>query len=190
MPRQIDPLVLAQYQLQSNVLRFAMLVDLTFASETLHIWTGTGTYSWSGNSYLGVGHLGSISQIQEDSTVQAQSVTLTLESVTEDNLTEALGDIQQGAPVKIWAALFQADGKTLIGSPTLFFAGRVDQPTIKEGPEGCFVSIVCENRMADLQRPHERRYTQQEQQALHPGDTGFNYVQQCAWFVGEWGAQN
>jgi hypothetical protein len=189
VPRTIDPLQLAQFQTYSNVIRFGVFVQISFVSETMYVWTGYGNLSYGGNTYLGVGHLGSISSIQEDSTVQAQSVPLTLEGITEDDLSEALGDIRQGLPCKVWLAIFNANG-TMLGAPTLSFAGRIDQPTISESVDTCTISIKCENRMADLQRSNERRYTQQQQQMLHPSDTGFNYVNQAAWYVSSRGQSN
>jgi hypothetical protein len=43
-------------------------------------------------------------------------------------------------------------------------------------PDGSTVTIDAENRLVDLDRPSNLRYTKESQNFLHSGDTGFNRV--------------
>ena len=47
---------------------------------------------------------------------------------------------------------------------------------INDTPEGSTVTIDAENRLVDLDRPSNLRYTKESQNFLHDGDTGFNRV--------------
>ena len=47
---------------------------------------------------------------------------------------------------------------------------------INDTPEGSTVTIDAENRLVDLDRPSNLRYTKESQNFLHSGDTGFNRV--------------
>jgi hypothetical protein len=88
---------------------------------------------------------------------------------------EALNDIRIGGPVKIWFGLMS--GGALIGTPYLVFRGMVDKPTVKTSPETSKITLQLENRMVNLQRANQRRYTAADQQIDYPDDSGFNWVE-------------
>ena len=64
--------------LEATLLRPAFLVSMQFASSTVNAWTGTGTLSWNGMNFAGVGTLGEVAAVEEGSSVQARGTTLTL----------------------------------------------------------------------------------------------------------------
>jgi len=47
---------------------------------------------------------------------------------------------------------------------------------INDTPQGSTVTIDAENRLVDLDRPSNLRYTKESQNFLFDGDTGFNRV--------------
>ena len=47
---------------------------------------------------------------------------------------------------------------------------------VNDTPEGSTVTIDAENRLVDLDRPSNFRYTKESQNFLHSGDTGFDRV--------------
>ena len=47
---------------------------------------------------------------------------------------------------------------------------------INDTPDGATVTIDAENRLVDLDRPSNLRYTKESQNFLFSGDTGFNRV--------------
>jgi hypothetical protein len=74
-----------------------------------------------------------------------------------------------GPAGEILAAFFDQPGN-IVDSPILCYVGRMDQPT--EGMETSVISIAVENRLADLQRRIERRFTDRDQRLAYPADTG------------------
>jgi len=72
--------------------------------------------------------------------------------------------------VKFWLAFFDQAGN-IVDSPILCYAGRMDQPTITEGTETSVISIAVENRLADLQRRIERRFTDRDQRLEYPAES-------------------
>jgi hypothetical protein len=48
--------------------------------------------------------------------------------------------------------------------------------SVSDTPQGSNISINAENRLIDLDRPSNFRYTKESQNFLHNGDTGFNRV--------------
>jgi len=119
----------------------ALLAEIHFASDIAYVWTGYGTFNYGGHAWLGLGKLASVSAIQEGSSVQADGITIGLEGVDANMISEALGEIQQGLPCIISMAFFDQN-QTLIGAPVVCFSGRVDEPTIDEGTETCTVTVA------------------------------------------------
>jgi hypothetical protein len=101
-------------------------------------------------------------------------------------IMHALGQVRQGNPVQLWLGALGSNNNVL-PDPLQLFAGRMDVPTIDEGTQTSSISIAVENRLIDLNRSRERRYTDQDQQIDHPGDLGFQYVQFIQNWNGTWG---
>jgi hypothetical protein len=152
-----------------------VLVQITFKDGIQYAWTGIGNLVWSGNTYTGVGQLGKIGPITEDTAVQAQGLQLELTGVPQNLLNEALGQCQQGNAVNVYFGFLDSSGN-VIADPYLAFSGRMDVPTIDEGAETATITLTAENRLIDLQRVRQRNFTQQDQILDYPTDTGFTFV--------------
>jgi hypothetical protein len=98
---------------------------------------------------------------------------------------EALNDIRLGGPVKIWYGLM-ANG-ALIGTPYLIFKGTVDKPSVKVDDKSASITLACENRLVDLQRANQRRYTSADQKLAYPTDMAFNWVETLNDIALRWG---
>jgi hypothetical protein len=88
---------------------------------------------------------------------------------------EALNDIRTGGPAKIWFGLMQ--GGAFLGTPYQVFSGMVDKPTVNTGPDASTIALALENRLVNLQRPNNRKYTTADQHLYYPDDMGFNWVE-------------
>jgi len=133
-----------------------------------------------------VGSLGSISTIEEGSTVEAKGVTLTLSGIDATLLTGILTEFQVGLPVLVYLGLFDSSG-SLIADPIVSWAGRMDQPTLDVDGTTATISIACENRLVDMNVAVDRRYTNEDQQLDHPGDRGFEFVNSIQEVMLYWG---
>ena len=89
-------------------------------------------------------------------------------------------------PVVVYLALFA--GGALIASPFTAWAGRMDQPTITVRGETADIKIKCENRLIDLNTSVQRRYTNDDQQLVAPGDLGLSFQSGIQKAVVYWGA--
>lgn len=151
------------------------LAQITFRSEVVNAWTGIGTLAVDGVSYLGTGSLGGISAISEQTDVKADGLVLTLSGIDPTLLSESLTDIQVGAPAKVYFGLM-ATASTLIGA-YLVFSGTVDKPQIRTSVDGLTIALALENRLVNLQRANQRRYTSADQRLYFPTDMAFNWVE-------------
>ena len=87
----------------------------------------------------------------------------------------ALTENYQNRPITIFMGYVMGGTNEVAGTLTLF-KGRMTSLVINDTPEGSTVTIDAENRLVDLDRPSNLRYTKESQNFLHSGDTGFNRV--------------
>jgi hypothetical protein len=173
-------------QLTAANIKPVLFLKMQFNTGPIFVWSGIGTLNWNGQQWIGLGQLGTISAVEESSELAAVNVTFTLTGIPQDLIQDALNEVRQGNPVQLWFGTL-GDDNNVLADPLQIFAGRMDTPTIDEGAATSTISISVENRLIDLNRARERRYTNQDQQIDHPGDLGFQYVQFIQTWNGTWG---
>ena len=185
MPRTTTPAVLAA--LTSQYLKVGLLLDITFVTGTVYVWTGAGNLSWGGNTYPGVGVLGNVTVIEEATSIEARGITLNLSGLQTSILADVLQEMKLGAPVILRMALFDGSN-VIIPDPLVSWAGRTDQPSISADGATSQLAINCENRLLSMNVPVNRRYTQDDQQMGWPGDTGLQFASSIIDQTIYWGA--
>jgi hypothetical protein len=151
-----------------------MFFEGVFASGTLNLWTGPGTISWGSKNWLGVGDLIEISPIDETVDVVANGAVISLNGNPPANVALALSDTRQGKPGKVWLGAMA--GGTVIADPYLAFEGKLDVPQIEDDAGGATIRVSYEHSLIALERPNERRYTDQDQKIDYPSDKGLEYI--------------
>lgn len=161
--------------LASGALQPAIFFEGEFPSGTVRIWTGTGPIDWAGKSWTGVGVLLGLGSLEETSDVVASGTVVTLSGVPLDLVGLAIDEARQGLAGRIWLALLTPE-RSLIADPVQAFSGRLDVPQIQEDGQSCTITLSYESRLIDLGTARSWRYTHESQQALYPGDRGFEHV--------------
>ena len=174
-----------QAAMSASVVRPAFFVQLNWPSGTIYVWTGYGSKSWDGHTFLGTGHLGKISEIKESGDLGANGVTLSMSGIPSALVAEALANDAQGQPAKIWIAALAADG-SLAADPYLVFDGKIDQTVIEDSGDTATISVQLQKELVD-NRSGARRYTHEDQQIEYAGDLGFEYVAGLANKTFTWG---
>lgn len=102
-------------------------------------------------------------------------------SSTASLVYEALNDIRQGAPARIWFGLWDAAGAGFVGQPYKIFDGSVDKPETKlpdpQTGQGGTITLALESRMVDLARASNRKLTSADQRYSYADDNGLNWVE-------------
>jgi len=169
----------ADTALQRPTVLPAVLIALRFSGGWVRLWTGLGDLTWNGDVFTGAGDLLGLSTIEETAEVRSVGVTLTLSSLPASAIALLDGEAWQNREARIWLALFDADGTTMVEDPVPLLRGRMDQMTHSEGTTAT-VALSIESRLADLERARVRRYTDADQQDEHPGDRAFEFVEDMA----------
>ena len=172
MPRDITSD--AKAQLTASIVQPCILAQCQFRNETIYAWTGIGTLSWNGHTWLGVGTLGQMSQISETTDLSAQGWTLTLSGIPSNLLTDTLDEMSTAEQALLYLG-FLSNG-SLIGDPIPAGVGMMDQPTIDLSAQEATITIDVETRLSDLQRSRGGRYTDADQRSRYPGDGSLRFV--------------
>lgn len=184
MSRDLDPDNLAAST--ADTVSPVLFVELQFDGGTEYAHTRIGTITWGGHEWLGIGILGSVSAVEETSDLSRRTVTYTLSGIPNDNVSAVLNEHTQGRTAKLYLGFLDLVTNTLVATPELLDQGRLDVPEIEQGREFA-VSITAESRFSSWERPVVRRYNNADQQARHPGDKFFEYIEQAASRLLVWG---
>lgn len=150
------------------------LVQLTFSSGTVWLWTGIGNLEWNGFTWTGAGTLGRIGPVEETAELRAVGVELELSGIPQEVLDIAKNeDWQNRQAVAYYGVLDQS--RQWIGEPFQIFGGVMDQMSLREGAESK-ITLSCESDLIDLERTKARRYTPEDQASEYSGDKFFDAV--------------
>lgn len=166
----------------------AFFAFFDFQAGPVRVWSGIGDKVWSGNTYNGLGNLGTISPIEESVEAKASGVSFQLSGIPSSLIATVLADNYQGRDVKLWFAALDSSGN-VISDPYQVFGGRMDLLEIDDGADTAVIRVNAESRMIDLRRNNERRYTHEDQQIDFPGDLGLQFMPTAQSTPFVWGAQ-
>lgn len=167
-------------------LRPVLFVEAEFLSGWLRVHSGIGPIVWNGETWTGVGSLGSVDGITEASVVRADNFTISLSGIPSEYLSKALDECRPQLPCNVYFGCLDESG-AVIATPTKAASGLMDVPSVQDGAETCTISITVENRLFRLNVANELRYTHESQQIFFPGDLFFQFVPKIQEWNGVWG---
>lgn len=183
MTRDIASLTLAAGK--AGVVRPVLLVRLDFASGVVRATSAPFDIIYAGETYLGVGTLGSISAVPEGAELQGYAVQLTLSGIPPEMVALTLNDAFQGRDARLYLGLLN-EAHQPVDALMLLFRGRMDTMDLQFG-ESATVQLTIQSRLSDWERPRLLRYTHEQQQADYPDDKGFEFIAQMAEKTITWG---
>ena len=150
-------------------------VKAEFDTSTIRLWTGIDDLSIGGATYTGAGSLLDISDVEETQELKSSGLSITLSGMDATVLDYALTENYQNRPITLFLGYLSGSTNETVGTLTLF-KGRMISMTVNDTPDGANITLDCENRLVDLNRPSNFRYTKDSQEFLHTGDKGFDRV--------------
>jgi hypothetical protein len=94
---------------RSNKIKTAILIEATFSSGSVNLWTGYGNLTYEGKTYLGAGNLLDISSVQETLETRANGFSVSLNGLDPSLLAIALAEPYTGRPFNAKLAFFAPD---------------------------------------------------------------------------------
>ena len=173
MARSLTAAVLAE--LAKQAVSIAYLVEVGISGGFIRVWSGVGSVTFESNTYTGVGALGGISPIEEDTDVRAAGLTFSLDGIDSANLSAALQSIETGNPARAWLA-FETSPGVFVADPVKIFEGFTDVPEILLGVPDSRIEIRSESRLIELNKVRASTYNDADQRARFSNDAGFAFV--------------
>jgi hypothetical protein len=169
----LDSSIVNRLGADEQALFFAVKAE--FDTDDIRVWSGIDDLTISSETYTGAGTLLSISNTEDNLELKSNGIVVSLSGMDETIVNYALTENYQNRPITIFMGYVMGGTNEVAGTLTLF-KGRMTSLVINDTPEGSTVTIDAENRLVDLDRPSNLRYTKESQNFLHSGDTGFNRV--------------
>lgn len=161
--------------------------DLDFRDGRVLAHTGTGLMVIDGQTYIGVGSLGNVSEVSEAPGADApQSVQLTLSGWDNEVAKGTLQDRCRGREGRLMLVAIREDGSTVAN---ILFAGVMDAADMSyAGNQGDnAISVKITDEMAAVYRRGTVVWSDANHRARHPGDRFFYAVAQMASRAIYWG---
>ena len=108
--------------------------------------------------------------------LKAAKVTFTLSGIDQTAISVALAENYQGRPVTLWFGALDAS-ENIIDAPVIQFRGKLDVMTMEDDGQTAIITVTAENDLLGLERPRERRYTDEDQELDYPDDRFFEFIE-------------
>lgn len=168
--------------------REIVFVYLDFTSGILRLHNSVGNYAWGGNTWSGVGQLGSVSILEEGVEVRPMRIKLTLSGLDSGIVGTAMDEEYHGRDVKIYRGTCDSDN-VLASDPDIIWSGFMDYMTVSLSQGTGVVELVCENILARYDTARVQRMGDADQQKRFAGDLFFEYLPQLSEYSVEWGGE-
>lgn len=150
-------------------------VKAEFDTSDIKLWSGIDDITVDGETYVGAGTLLTISDVEDTMEVKSTNCSFNLSGMDTTVLNLALSEDIQNRKITLFMGYLSGGGNVSAGEIVLF-SGRMTNVSISDDPNGSTITINAENRLVDLNRPCNLRYTQASQQIVSSTDTGYKYV--------------
>lgn len=172
----------AELDLGDEKLIVVWMADLNFATPR-YVHDGLGELRFGGNTYLGIGELGSIEPFVESTSTIPAELRLTLTGVDPALLSLVETEDYRGNSVTLRFGVLNEDYTFKTGWPKIRWEGRMSHTEDEIGKTGS-ITLLCKHRFEKAQVV--RRYTDQDQQQEFPGDRCFEFMHELD-RVAQWG---
>ena len=169
----LDSSIVNRLGADEQALFFAVKAE--FDTDDILVWSGIDDLVIGSDTYTGAGTLLTVSNSEDNLELKSNGLVVALSGMDTTVVNYALTENYQNRPITIFMGYVMGGTNEVAGTLTLF-KGRMTSLVINDTPEGSTVTIDAENRLVDLDRPSNLRYTKESQNFLHSGDTGFNRV--------------
>jgi hypothetical protein len=171
-----EPELAAEIEAPSLRPFLALHVDLP---DPVHAFTGKGTIHFDDQDWTGVEGVATVALLGESTDGSAVGVTATLNRIPAEFRDDIQDQAVRGGLVEFILGCFSTDYQTLIGRRRLW-KGRLQTYDVDDGGTELSVTIGAESRAIDQRRPAIKRFTDDYQQRMFPGDRAFEYLPKMA----------
>ncbi|MGY3928594.1 hypothetical protein [Aeromonas simiae] len=171
----LDPDVVAALNQPHVSALYALKLDLVSGVSRVH--SGLGPLVIGGETYYGVGSMGSVGPQKEQLSTSPTKLTVALGGLDDSMLAEVMRERIVDRMAWLYLVVMGPDGTPLNAS--LQFKGRIAQTPIKAGKTNT-IQLTISNIFEDWQKGLNQRYTDESHRRIHPSDRFFRFQNEMA----------
>ena len=154
---------------------YAILVDIAFPDpHHLRFTTKLDNIQFEGETYFGLGSLGSVSTPSQDGELSPAVYEVGLSGIS-DEILEAVAQLNyMNHKATAYIQFMDAEFND-VSTPQVLWKGLTDGAVVNYGKTSS-VTINVRDRMVDWARPKLEYYNNGDQQKLFPDDRGFEFI--------------
>lgn len=171
----LDPDVIAALNQPHVSALYALKLDLVSGVSRVH--SGLGPLVIGGETYYGVGSMGSVGPQKEQLSTSPTKLTVALGGLDDSMLAEVMRERIVDRMAWLFLVVMGPDGVPLNAS--LQFKGRIAQTPIKAGKTNT-IQLTISNIFEDWQKGLNLRCTDESHRRLYPNDRFFRYQNEMA----------
>lgn len=172
--------------MMNDHLDLLIAAELNFDSGVTRVHSGTGNFTIAGHNFIGVGTLGSVSEVKEQNSTSPTQLNLTLGGLDTALIATVLNENCVGKLGSLYIGVLDEDG-VLIDYDVLF-RGKIRSTTVVAGNKSA-INLTLSNIFEDWSRGKSWRYTDESQRQRNGDDRIFRYVPQMADRSLYWGSK-
>lgn len=170
MSRTLAPALLAA--VVSDHVRPFYAITLDYPQGMVRATSLPMNVSIGGQLYYGCGLVGELSAITEGGENRSYGYTVSLSGIPNELLQYLRSQDPHGRRATVSLGLVDS-GYQLLADPVQIKVGVIDTQDVTVG-DTTQVTVAVEDQNVDWERARVRRYTNEDQQAAHPGDLYFD----------------
>lgn len=171
----LDPDVIAALNQPHVSALYALKLDLVSGVSRVH--SGLGPLVIGGETYYGVGSMGSVGPQKEQLSTSPTKLTVALGGLDDSMLAEVMRERIVDRMAWLYLVVIGPDGVPLNAS--LQFKGRIAQTPIKAGKTNT-IQLTISNIFEDWQKGLNLRCTDESHRRIYPNDRFFRYQNEMA----------
>lgn len=164
----------------------AYAAEFQFPNETLRNWSGTGNIIIDGETYYGLGELGSIGSVENVGDANPATVEVTATGLPGTVFSSIMQSNIRGSNTKVMKVLMTEMGTVFNHAPVV--VGQVTEYSWSFNETGTFTLQIADE-FSLYERPLQKFYTENSWLSDHKGDHFWRFVAQLANKMLHWGAE-
>jgi hypothetical protein len=152
-----------------------LLAEFDFVSGFQRLNSSDRSYTHSGNIYTGLGHLCTISDVEETADGSPNSLSFGLSGVDTSLTTISLAEKYHRRNVSLYLGFLDETGE-FADTPYTLWEGYMDTMSIATDHNVSSIALVAENRFVMWNRAADWQYTDAHQRLFDATDLFFNQV--------------
>ncbi len=172
--------------LQQESILVSFFVKLEFDSGVQRYHSGIGDVTLNSEVYKGVGELGKIDAISEDSDLAMKGIKIQLSGIDTTKVDLTISESIRGRLATLYAGVVDPETMTCSDYVEMFIGYMDSVQYVRSSEKGSMVLSV-ESIMTQFDLPAIRRATNEDHQDRYPGDTFYEHTGNSANSTIVWG---